>query len=318
MTSWLGSTLKKAEALLESVDEKIKDTTAATPVKSKRDTMLEAIAEEEDDDAEMKRLQESALIEKMRREAREQQARNERLVAEAREAAAAREAAERMLLADQDTTEAEMQKIVQLRKEAAQAKEEAMAVARRLEDSREREKETAREKEAAVARVALLQSVIGVKELELENARQKMAALETRLERSRTVIESLQEHEAQHRASPAAAMDEAVRAERQATEAGNHSDAMLRAQIANLSAALAETRQEAEDNEDRANKMRSKLTEQWETAAKEASAEVAQRKAVEAEVRGLRQELRVEKDVSRGTSRKRCFVSISDVGSFPL
>ena len=286
MTSWLGSTLKKAEALLESVDEKIKDT--ATPLKKRDAAALEVVPEQDDEDAELQRMHESALIERMRREAREQQARNERLVAEAREAAAAREAAERLLLADQDTSEAELQKIVQLRKDVAQAKEEATSLARRLEDSREREREGAREREAAAGRVAQLQALVGVKEMEVESARQKVVALETRLERSRAVIESLQVE--QH--PPAGLAPEPA-------VPPPYSQA-LQTQISELSLALAEARQDAEETEERAATLRAKLAEQWETASKEASAQLALRKAAEAEVRGLRQELRVEKDVNRG------------------
>ena len=150
----------------------------------------------------------------MRREAREAKARNDRLVQEAREAAAARAAAEELLVADQSNSEAEMQKILELRSQVAKQKEELTSLSRRVEDGKvhwrkekknkliyssqfnhfkkEREKEAHREREAALARVQELKAAIAVKELEVENARQKAAALETRLERSKAVIEAQQ------------------------------------------------------------------------------------------------------------------------------
>jgi len=101
------------------------------------------------DDEEMRRMEEEAridkmreenlLIEKMRREAREQQARNDRLVQEAREAAAARLLAEQMLVADQGNSEAELQKILELRRELTAQKEEITSLTRRVEDSKVRE-----------------------------------------------------------------------------------------------------------------------------------------------------------------------------------
>jgi chromosome segregation ATPase len=58
--------------------------------------------------------------------------------------------------------------------------------------TQEREREVGRERDAAFAKIAELKSTISLKELEMESVKQKMNALETKLERSRTVIDSQQ------------------------------------------------------------------------------------------------------------------------------
>ena len=73
----------------------------------------------------------------------------------------------------------------------------------------------------------------------------------------------------------------------------------LKLQISDLRDANEEAKQELVMAEEKSVKIRESLTDKWEAASREASAQIAQRKAAEAEVRGLRAELREEKDRGR-------------------
>jgi hypothetical protein len=93
MSSWLNDTLKKAEQLLEQVDEKVQETTEEVDKKPHIKAATD-LPFDEDYDMDAEEEKNTILIEKMKRTAKEQKARNERLVSEAREASAARIAAE--------------------------------------------------------------------------------------------------------------------------------------------------------------------------------------------------------------------------------
>lgn len=215
-----------------------------------------------------------------------------------------------MLIADTQASEAEMQRVVQLRGEVAALKEERTTLMRKVEDAKAHEKELLREKDSAFSRITELQSALAVKDVELEKRSKKIESLETRLERSRVVLDSkdqLIESLKKHSSSSGAGIGVGD-ADGDAQESGSvnaslstsrQMETSLKVQISDLRDANEDLKIELAAAEERFASIRQSLTEKWEVASKEANSEMSHRKALESEVRGLRQELRVEKDLSR-------------------
>ena len=117
--------------------------------------------------------------------------------------------------------------------------------------------------------------------------------LESRLERSRAVLESKEQIIASLEKAKSATADRSMES---GQVDGSGLVESLKVQVSDLKDANEELRQDLFDQESRFTKVRDNLTGQWEAATKEMNLQISQKKAVESEVRGLRTELRAAKD----------------------
>lgn len=274
---------EQAEKLLESVDEKIKDV-AATPSKGAAPPPSHSsqVHVPSADEA-------SFLLEQMQRDAKEQKARTERLVSEMREAVAARAAAEQMLVADLESTEAEQKKIVELRSQVNAARHEVEVWKKKVDSLVEREQDMIREKDAACVRIIELQSALQGKDVELRKVLDKVSVLETRLERSRQVLE---EREKQIASKQEGVSSGSVVSN--ATDGDVERDRLVR-EVEQLREALTELGEEATAAENRSAQSLRSLTGQWEAASRECEREKALRRARDAECKELERDLERER-----------------------
>lgn len=173
-----------------------------------------------------------------------------------------------------------------------QHRKEMDALGKELDDCRARaadgERQAAKERGELVSRITSLQAAVAERDFEVAKLSRQVETLNGRLDRSKSVIESL-------RMAPSSldtSMDELQQQQKQP----DHEVTLLRLQVAENQAIVADLRAELNDAQVLTGQVRASLVEKQDRLQSDLQNESSRRKTAESDSRSLRSELRTERE----------------------